>query len=59
MAGRHRRRRKTITVFTLAILALIAAGFFLAQTVQAASLADFVWVNDAPAATNALPGQGA
>jgi hypothetical protein len=27
--------------------------------VQTASAADFVWMNDAPAATNALPGQGA
>jgi hypothetical protein len=58
MAGRHRRRRKTIVIVTLAILALIAGGVFFNQ-VQTASAADFVWMNDAPAATNALPGQGA
>jgi hypothetical protein len=58
MAGRHRRRRKTIAVVTLAILALIAVGLFLGQA-QAASLSDFIWLNDVPAATNALPGQGA
>jgi hypothetical protein len=45
-------------VLALAILVLIA-GLFLVQTVQAASLADFIWVHGVPAATNALPGQGA
>jgi len=45
-------------VLALAILVLIVGGFFLGQ-VQAASLSDFVWMNDAPAATIALPGQGA
>ena len=59
MAGRHRRRRKTIAVLALAILVLVAGGFFLAQMVQTASLEDFQWLHDAPAAINALPGQGA
>jgi hypothetical protein len=45
-------------VLALAILVLIVGGFFLGQ-VQAASLNDFLWLNDVPAATNALPGQGA
>jgi hypothetical protein len=45
-------------VLALAILVLIVGGLFLGQ-VQAASLSDFVWMNDVPAATNALPGQGA
>lgn len=60
MAGRHRRRRKTIAVLALAILVLVAGGLIFAQMrVQAASLDDFNWLHDAPAATTALPGQGA
>ena len=43
MAGRHRRRRKTITVVTLAILALIAVGIFLGEGRVQMSLNDFVW----------------
>ena len=58
MAGRHRRRRRTIVVLALALLVLIVGGLFLGQ-VQTASLQDFVWMNEAPAAINALPGQGA
>jgi hypothetical protein len=43
MAGRHRRRRKTIAVFTLAILALIAVGIFVGQAQVQMALDDFIW----------------
>ena len=43
MAGRHRRRRKTIAVFTLAILALIAVGIFVGEGHIQMSLTDFTW----------------
>jgi hypothetical protein len=46
MAGRHRRRRKTIAVFALAILVLIAVGIvFGAGRIQMASLSDYVWTS--------------
>ena len=44
-------------VLALAVLLLIAGGLVLGQ-MQTASLNDFVWMQDAPAAANALPGQG-
>jgi len=43
MAGRHRRRRKTLAVFTLAILVLIAVGIFLGDGRMQASLSDYIW----------------
>lgn len=43
MAGRHRRRRKTIAVFTLAILLLIAGGIFFGEAQIQMSLSDFIW----------------
>jgi len=46
MAGRHRRRRKTIMVFALAILVLIAVGIVFGQgRMQVASLDDFLWTS--------------
>lgn len=44
-------------VLALAVLLLIAGGLVLGQ-MQTDSLNDFVWMQDAPAAANALPGQG-
>jgi hypothetical protein len=43
MAGRHRRRRKTIAVVTLAILALIAVGIFVGEGRIEMSLTDYIW----------------
>ena len=43
MAGRHRRRRKTIVIVTLAILALIAVGIFVGEGHIQMSLSDFQW----------------
>lgn len=44
-------------VLALAILLLIAGGLVLGE-MQTASLNDFIWLQDAPAAANPLPGQG-
>ena len=45
-------------VLALAVLLLIAGGLVLGQMQIRSSLNDFVWMQDAPAAANALPGQG-
>jgi hypothetical protein len=54
MAGRHRRRRKTIAVVTLAILALIAVGIFVGQVSVQMSLSDFLWGSGPAAGGSAL-----
>jgi hypothetical protein len=59
MAGRHRRRRRAFqAALALAVLMLALAVFAIA-TSRVEALSDFNWVHDAPAATIALPGQGA